>query len=928
MNYQTTFHKKNNANDTNATRAMRKFFALIPALLLLACVSATADASDARRVVLENGLTVITKEIRTAPIVDFAVWQKVGARNEPEGQTGISHMLEHMAFKGSQKFPEPGDADALIRRLGGSANAGTSSDYTVYYSTMPSGSYEAAIEIEADRMRGLLLREEDFATERDVVVEERKMRYEDSATGLFWEEIDSAAFKIHPYRNPVIGWMADIKAYDIDKIREYYRAMYAPDNAVVVAVGDFDTEAMLKKIRDEFGSIPRVERAPRAVRVEPARNADKRVVVESDKTNLAYVVWAYNAPSITGDDSPALEVAAAALGSGRQSRLYRAFVETGLASSADAVHATYTDPYLFYIEIEAQPGTDTAVIEAELEKIISDISSNPISEYELQKAKNRFAADEIFSNESIPMYGRKLGWFEVASGDFANLDAYMARINDVSAEDVLSATRKYFVKSSRTTGVLLPIKENSGSVETSKRPVRGSSPGRTDVFAYDGGNAFAMKAEHAQSSIVSGRVNFSSSIKKRTLPNGMTIIVRENPAFPTAHIRMVVKGAGSVGDAPGKSGLAKLTARSLRRGTSSRSYEEITSALEFTGAELEIMAGVETAVAIGKFLKADLDTGMSLLADMMISPAFPSDGVEIERAVAISEAEAADNSTRDRAWRAFNEILFAGHPYGNPPEGSPDGLAVASIDDIRSFHSAAYRPDAAMLVVSGDVTIEEIEALAMKKFGSWTAPVSPLWRAPAPAPLASPNRKHSEMPEKVQNVFFMGFPTMLPSHPDYPAYQLMTNILAGGDLTSRLYQSIREKEGLVYYVYGYDAPRAYGSTFQITGGVAPDKLERAIELAAQEIKRIQTEPVSDIELEDAKSHAAGQLPLAIETNDKAARVIADLEYHGKPFDTIDNYASIIDKITPDDIMRVAREGLNSEAAAIGVAGPPISGERF
>ncbi|HOY64891.1 MAG TPA: pitrilysin family protein, partial [bacterium] len=217
MHYQTMFLKKN-ATSPSAARAIRKVFALIPALLLLASVSAAAEASDARRVVFDNGLTVITKEIRTAPIVDFAVWQKVGARNEPEGQTGISHMLEHMAFKGSEKFPQPGDADALIRRLGGSANAGTSSDYTVYYSTMPSESYEAAIEIEADRMRGLFLREVDFATERDVVVEERKMRYEDSATGLFWEEIDSAAFKNHPYRNPVIGWMADIKAYDINKI--------------------------------------------------------------------------------------------------------------------------------------------------------------------------------------------------------------------------------------------------------------------------------------------------------------------------------------------------------------------------------------------------------------------------------------------------------------------------------------------------------------------------------------------------------------------------------------------------------------------------------------------------------------------------------------------------------------------------------------
>ncbi len=312
------------------TNLKRLFFPVtIFTFILFSSVIAFTDTSDVKLTKLENGLTVVTKEIHTAPVVNISVWYRVGSRNETIGITGISHALEHMAFKGTKKYPEAGVTDRMIREIGGSGNAGTNVDYTIYYETVPAGKQGVAIDIEADRMNGMLLRQDDFSPEKKVIKEERKMRNEDSATGLFWEEINAAAFKVHPYGWPIIGWMSDIDSLDASKVRKYYESHYAPNNAIVVVAGDFETEEVLEKIKSTFGKVPRGANPPAMNAVEPEQKVEKRIVYTSDKTNLAYVVYAYHAPSITGADSPALEIAAAVLSSGRESRLFKNFIESG-----------------------------------------------------------------------------------------------------------------------------------------------------------------------------------------------------------------------------------------------------------------------------------------------------------------------------------------------------------------------------------------------------------------------------------------------------------------------------------------------------------------------------------------------------------------------------------------------------------------------
>lgn len=899
---------------------------LISLMMALAIAASAAafgqDVKDYNRRELSNGLIVVTKEIHTAPVVFVSVWYRVGSRNETEGITGISHALEHMMFKGTEKFKEAGETDRIVRRIGGVGNAGTGTDYTIYYETVPAGMEKIALEIEADRMTGALLRSEDFDTEKTVIMEERKMRNEDSPDGLFWEELSAAAFKVHPYGRPIIGWMNDIEGLNSDKIRKYYKSHYAPNNAIVVVCGDFDSAELNKTIDSLYGGLAPDETVGKsAPSQEPPQKVEKRIFYPSEKTNLPKVVYAWHVPTYGDKDSPALEIADSILSSGRTSRLYKTFVEGGLAGSADATHDTNTDPYLFYVEVELQPGVDTDTAEQKIREEIERLKNEPASDHELQKAKNRFRAENIMGLQSISSFGRNLGWFEITTGNPGFWDVYLSEIEKVTAEDVMRVAKTYFNDMNLTVGVLVPAENTEESQQS-------GLAGPIKEYAYRGPyneTLPAVPGEIAEEETISLEsfppVDFSSRVKRTKLPNGLTILVYENPAFPVVSLHGIIKGAGSYADPADKKGLANLTSSMIRRETKNRTMDEINEELEFVGANIEFSSGNETAVFDALSLSEDFSGVVEIMSDMILNPSFKQDGLDIEKGIAVADFLAAQKNNRSRAWQAYLETMFPGHPYSNPPGGDEAGLNAVSLADLAAFHSANFRPDRTIIAISGAVKSEDVVKLLEKNLSSWKAPDDkPFAAAPLPQ-IAGNEVKKIDMPEKMQDVFFAGFKAPLPSDPDFTAFELMTDILAGSDLTSMLYGSVREAEGLVYYIYGFDTPKSGASTFQISAGLAPQNIDRALELMRQEISTISAEPLTELVLNDAKSYSVGHLPMTIETNGGIAGTMADFEYYGRPFTDIDNYADSIRNITADDIMRVAAKYLNPDKFVFAVAGP-------
>ena len=425
-------------------------------------------------VTLPNGLKVILLENHKAPLVTFQVWYRVGSRNEVWGKTGLSHMLEHMMFKGTQKVG-PGEFSRIIEQNGGNDNAFTSSDFTAYFENMSADRLPIPVRLESDRMEALLLREEDFGTERSVVMEERRLRTDDNPKAVLLEQVEAAAFQLQPYHWPVIGWMQDIARFTIEDLRAYRKIYYSPTNAIVVVVGDFRKEAVLPLIEQAFGPIP-AGTAPDQHRDEEQPQIGERRVVVRKEAQLASVVKAYHVPNLKNPDAYVLEVIEALLSAGESSRLARTVVrEKQLALTADADNQlTSRDPNLFTVSADVMPGKRVEQVEDALNEVIIALQQSLVGARELTKAKNQLESAFIFAQDSLFYQGMLLATYEVASS-WADLDKYVPSIRAVSAEDVRRVAKKYLVPTNCTTGVLMPVPS------AKQRPVAPGSPAKENI---------------------------------------------------------------------------------------------------------------------------------------------------------------------------------------------------------------------------------------------------------------------------------------------------------------------------------------------------------------------------------------------------------------------------------------------------------------
>ncbi len=406
---------------------------------------------------LSNGLKVIALVDKSTPMSIFEVWYNAGAINEVKGKTGLSHLLEHMMFKGTSKHG-PNTFSKIIKRAGGIDNAGTSRDYAYYFQKLAPDRLNLSIELEADRMQNLLINPDDVLSERAVVMEERRMRYEDDPQNLVYEKVMAEVFKTHPYGRPVIGWMNDIKGLTADDLRDYYETWYAPNNAFIVVAGNIDLNAVLKQIREEFGTIPEGRHMPVPSFVEPEQKEERRVYVRKE-AELPYVFIAYKAPNILKKDSFALDVLVSILSDGKSSRIYKNLVDRQrVALSAGAGFSNiqkFDDTFYFYGT--AMPGRTIDEVEEALYKEVDEIIKTPPSATEMEKARNQVQADFIMSQDSLYMQAMMLGRFEMA-GDWRMNYQYVDGIAEVTAEDVQRVAGTYLLKNRRTVGILVPEK--------------------------------------------------------------------------------------------------------------------------------------------------------------------------------------------------------------------------------------------------------------------------------------------------------------------------------------------------------------------------------------------------------------------------------------------------------------------------------------
>lgn len=422
-------------------------------------------SSAITKTTLDNGLTVVMKEMHHAPVITFMVWYRVGSRNEVPGITGVSHWVEHMMFKGTPQHP-PDEMERMISREGGYWNAFTWLDYTAYYETMPASRIDLALELESDRMVNTIMTEEAVESERTVILSERGM-YENEPNFLLDEELSAVAFRVHPYHHEVIGDTVDLQTMTREDLFTHYRRHYVPNNATIVVVGDFESADMLTRIDGRFGGILPGESIPPVRRTEPPQLGERRLTIHGPG-DTAYLTLAFRAVDAAHPDYPALSLFNAAFaggsslgmfaggGSNRSSRLYKALVSTELAAAAYGSLAPTMDPYLYTLSAIARAGRSLAEIEAALVAEIDRLATEPISVAELHKALKRARAQFIMAGESISGQAQLIGAAEATAGDFGWYETVLDRLNLVTLDDLDRVRGTYLGPRQRIVAYYLP----------------------------------------------------------------------------------------------------------------------------------------------------------------------------------------------------------------------------------------------------------------------------------------------------------------------------------------------------------------------------------------------------------------------------------------------------------------------------------------
>lgn len=887
---------------------------LLPIILALALASSLAAAAavpyaDIRETRLENGLTILTREVRAAPVVCVSIFYGVGSRNEYTGITGASHLLEHMLFKGTEKFPK-GSIETLVRQRGGVSNAATSTDFTYYWHLIQSDYLDLMLEIEADRMRGALISPEDLSSEMVVVRSELEGR-ENSPDTLLYDLVNATAFTAHPYQWPIIGWRSDVEGMSRDQIYAYYRAHYLPGNATVVLVGDFDTDEAVEAVRRHFGGIPASPLPPPVHTVEPAQRGERRAKLEGEGS-LERVLVAWRIPEGTHEDIPALDVLEQILSGGRSSRLHQALVESGLATAVWAYSASRKDPSLFYIGATAQQGRTARELEDAILQEIRRIQEEEPSAEETARAIRQIRASFIFTGDDLRAQARVIGSFAVTTG-LEKLKSYLPAIEKVTPADVSRVARTYLMRQAMTAGHFLPT--GGTRPEAPAGPPQMQQHYRSDA---------APAVEDATPPPASSGASSARKIRpsRFELENGLTLIVLDNPANPSISIAGRLN-AGSWLEEGFPRGTSRLMTEMLMRGSAKRSSLEFATAVEDLGASLSFSAGVEGTLISGKCLAGDFRRWAGLLAEALREPVFDAEELEKARRVALSQMDAQKESPAAVAERALMNALYpGGHPYHpGTLEEEREGLLAVQQSHLRDFHRRFVGPRGTVLVVVGDIRPEECLNAVREVFSEWE-PQPGYRKVEIPDPPQAPSRTIIiPLPGKTETTILWGWHGRLKrSDPDYYAATVMNDILGGSVLSSRLGKSIRGESGLVYDVRSSFRATLGAGPWSASLGVNPANAVQAVRQLREEVERMRTEGPTQQEVEEARRFITGVLSLRLASNDGIAGFLEASETYGLGMRYLEEFRSLYGGVTREQAAEAARRLLTPGEAVLVVTG--------
>ncbi len=868
---------------------------LLWALALLTVLMTTniADAETLKpylhKKTLDNGLTLLLKDVPGSKVATVQVWVKAGSIYEEPHEAGITHLIEHMIFKGTETLG-PGELAGVIEENGGRINAYTSYEYTVYHATLSARHWATAMDVLTDALLHSVFDEEELEREKLVILEEIRMRNDRPAIKLY-EQLMDTAYKKHSYRLPIIGTVESVSSFSRDDIKNYMAKHYRPDNFAVVVVGDLRFKPVLAQVEKLFGAMPREEMAEADLPVEPVQNS-ARVFSLEDDIKQSHMALAFPIPSFSDDDTPVIDVISDILGKGETSRLYNQLRnEKGLVYK---IHTSaFTPKYsgLFEVSASLDGKKIAAALEAALEEIFK-LKYVLVEDDELERVKVNLESDFIFNLERVEGQARILGSFEFLTGD-PREDEYLEKVRAVSREDIQRVAQRYFSGRKITAGALAP----KGNGLTLDHKVVTEAVKRAEQSAKD----------QIPSSLADN--SYLSNVHRFVLDNGIRLLVREDKQVPTVAIRAVFPG-GLKGETSASNGAFAFISDILPKGTEELGSRELALKIADMAGDISGFNGKNTFGLKAGFLAKYFQPGLKLVRDVMLQPAFDPEEVEKIRPERLNQLKMLEDSLPSLSFREFNRILFQGHPYGLDTHGSEEVLKQISAAELKRIYKQAAHPSRLVLTVAGHVKAEEVLEEVKALFGSWDDAdlVEQNEEFLPPEAPATPNI-FKIVKDKEQTHIIIGFMgASIDSH-DRFALEVLETILSGQ--SGRLFRELRDKQSLAYSLSSFAMLGIDTGSFGIYIGTSPDKKEDAIQGAWQELYKLRQSPVSKEELEKAKNVIIGHYELGLQTHGSQAMEMALTETYNLGQDFGNRYIHEISQVTAADVTEAAQKYIQS-----------------
>jgi zinc protease len=855
---------------------------------------------------LDNGLKALVLPRRHAPVVVSDLYYPVGSYDEPAGKTGLAHFVEHMLFKGTQRFPK-GQIDRLAFVAAGQSNAETGEDSTHYWFAFPSDRWELALAIEADRMRGANFDAREVEAERHVIAEERA-RDQESPFGRLDLSHLAASFVRHPYRNPILGWPDDLERIDVADLKTFYRNHYRPDGAVLVVVGDVEAERALDLSEQAFAGLVRGRPRDEPASILEPRQAGRRDfrLVESESVARAILGW-HTVP-LGHADGPALDVLSDLLTCGRRSRLWDRLVESGkLATWVETGQEGARRAGQFLLQVEAVPGVAPETIEAAIAGVIARIADEGPTPAELQRSRNRLEAAWRWEQEDLAGLAGGLGLFAL-NGDWRSWQAEHRAAIGVQAEDIRRVASTYLTEGNLTAGWSLPRPGRSVTVlapaETRATPARPAPS--------------AIEERPIPLEIVAGPSKLADYRPRKTiLPNGLRVLTEHRPGTGVVAFELFID-AGLLREA--RPGLAYLTGRMLEEGTETRTAEAMAEAVEDVGGALEVGS---TGASL-RVRAEDVPMAVAWLADLAIRPAFPLEALAWNRKRIAAELQSDRDDPAFRADLVFRRLVYGDHPYARDPRGGTRDVGRLDRDDVVAHHRRLFQPSNAFLVAVGDFDARKLMAEIRTHFGGWED--HPVAFDASPPIARGPRPRHRRVWHPGEQVHLLiGHLGVPRNHPDFDALAIVDHILGSGPgFTDRLSRVIRDELGLAYSVGGgmTDSADVDPGMLRIYVGTRPEEADHAAEAVLEQVRLIHEGAISDDEVERAQRYLAGSWVFDYQTVEQRAERLMELERWGLPLDEPLHWPDRIARITPEAVRQAARIHLDP-AALVRVEFGPI-----